>query len=121
VLNKCDLKGVSEPIDVGGRAALPLSCLTGEGMAKLLDMLAEHAARLLAVGDEPFLTRARHRVALQDAAAALSRFTSAPAGTELALLAEDLRLATRALGRITGKVAVEDVLDKIFAEFCIGK
>jgi tRNA modification GTPase len=39
----------------------------------------------------------------------------------LALLAEDLRLATRTLGRITGKVAVEDLLDEIFAEFCIGK
>jgi tRNA modification GTPase len=84
-------------------------------------MLAEHAARLLATGDEPFLTRARHRTALQDAATALSRFISAPAGTELALLAEDLRLATRTLGRITGKVAVEDLLDEIFAEFCIGK
>ena len=121
VLNKCDLQGVTAPIYVGGRAALPLSCLTGEGIAELLDMLAEHAARLLATGDEPFLTRARHRTALQDAATALSRFISAPAGTELALLAEDLRLATRTLGRITGKVAVEDLLDEIFAEFCIGK
>ena len=53
VLNKCDLQGVTAPIYVGGRAALPLSCLTGEGIAELLDMLAEHAARLLATGDEP--------------------------------------------------------------------
>jgi tRNA modification GTPase len=121
VLNKCDLKNVTQPIHIGRRAALLLSCLTGEGIAELLDMLAEHAARLLAVGDEPLLTRARHRTALQDAAVALARFTSAAAGTELALLAEELRLATRALGRITGKVAVEDVLDKIFAEFCLGK
>jgi tRNA modification GTPase len=121
VLNKCDLNGLTAPIHVGGRAALSLSCLTGEGIAELLDVLSEHAARLLATGEEPFLTRARHRTALQDAAAALSRFTSAPAGTELALLAEDLRLATRALGRITGKVAVEDLLDVIFEEFCIGK
>ncbi|HEX6110908.1 MAG TPA: hypothetical protein VFZ10_01285 [Geminicoccaceae bacterium] len=49
------------------------------------------------------------------------RFRSAHAGTELALLAEDLRLAARALGLITGKVSVEDLLDRIFAEFCIGK
>ena len=42
VLNKCDLKGVTQPIYVG-RAALPLSCLTGEGIAELLDRLAEHA------------------------------------------------------------------------------
>ena len=121
VLNKSDLKSMAEPIHVRGRAMLPVSCLSGEGIPELLDMLAKHAARLLAAGDEPLLTRVRHRAALHDAAAALSSFTSAPPGTELALLAEDLRLATRALGRITGKVAVEDLLDEIFAEFCIGK
>jgi tRNA modification GTPase len=90
-------------------------------MAALLETLAERAAGLLASGDDPLLTRARHRVALQGAAAALAHFSSAPEHTEVALLAEDLRLATRALGRITGQVAVEDVLDQIFAEFCIGK
>jgi tRNA modification GTPase len=121
VLNKCDLKGVAGPIHGRGRALLPVSCMTGEGIPELLDVLAERAAHLLAAGDEPLLTRARHRAALQDAAAALSRFISAPAGTELPLLAEELRLATRALGRITGKVVVEHLLDEIFAEFCIGK
>ena len=98
-----------------------MSCLTGEGIAPLLEALAERAAGLLASGDEPLLTRARHRAALQDAAEALARFSAAPDQTELALLAEDLRLATRALGRITGKVAVDEVLDRIFSEFCIGK
>ena len=98
-----------------------MSCLTGEGIAALLEALAERAARLLASGDEPLLTRARHRAALQGAAEALARFLAAPDQTELALLAEDLRLATRALGRITGEVAVDEVLDRIFSEFCIGK
>ena len=121
VLNKCDLTRVAGPIRVRGRAVLPVSCLTGEGIPELLDILAERAASLLAAGDEPLLTRARHRAALRDAAAALSSFTSAPPGIELALLAEDLRLATRAVGRITGEVAVEHLLDEIFAEFCIGK
>jgi tRNA modification GTPase len=121
VVSKADLAALPEGLSVGGRAALAVSCLTGAGMAALLATLAERARALMAIGDEPLLTRARHRAALQDAAEALARFTSAPAGTELALLAEDLRLATRAIGRITGQVAVEDVLDRIFAEFCIGK
>ena len=121
VVNKCDLADLPEPLSVDGRSALPLSCLTGEGVTALLDALAERATALLASGDEPLLTRARHRAALQQAAEALSRFASAPEHAELALAAEDLRLASRALGRITGQVTVEDLLDRIFAEFCIGK
>jgi tRNA modification GTPase len=121
VVNKCDLAALPDPLSVGGRLALPVSCLTGAGTAALLEALAERAAALLTSGDEPLLTRVRHRVALQGVAEALARFSSAPEHTELALLAEDLRLAARALGRITGQVAVDEVLDRIFAEFCIGK
>jgi tRNA modification GTPase len=120
-VNKCDLAALPDPLVVGGRAALAVSCLTGHGMVGLLEALAERAVGLLASGDEPLLTRARHRAALREAAEALARFSSAPEDTELALLAEDLRLAARALARITGRVAVDDVLDRIFAEFCIGK
>jgi tRNA modification GTPase len=121
VINKRDLAVLPAPLGIRGRAALPVSCLTGEGIAALLEALAKRAAGLLASGAEPLLTRARHRAALHDAAEALARFSAAPDHAELALLAEDLRLATRALGRITGEVAVEEVLDRIFAEFCIGK
>jgi tRNA modification GTPase len=121
VVNKCDLAVLPERLGVAGRAALAVSCLTGDGLAALLEALTERAQGLLGSGGEPLLTRARHRVALQGAAEALARFSGAPEHTELALLAEDLRLATRALGRITGRVAIEDVLDRIFAEFCIGK
>jgi tRNA modification GTPase len=121
VVNKGDLRVLPDRLSVDGRAALAVSCLTGAGMAALLETLTERAQGLLGSGGEPLLTRARHRVALQAAAEALSRFSAAPEHTELALLAEDLRLAARALGRITGRMAVEDVLDRIFAEFCIGK
>ncbi len=66
----------------------------------------------------PPLTRARHREALTDCSHALARALVAP---EIALAAEDLRLAVRALGRITGVVRIDELLDVIFRDFCIGK
>ena len=71
----------------------------------------------------PPLASARHRAALADCAGALQRAHAAiVAGADSPeLVAEDLRLAARALGRITGRVGVEDVLDVVFREFCIGK
>ena len=66
----------------------------------------------------PPLTQARHRAALQEAAA---RLTDAGTAELPELRAEDLRLALRAIGRITGSVGVEDILDTLFARFCIGK
>jgi tRNA modification GTPase len=100
------------------KSALPISALTGEGMPVLLDRLAGAVKQRFADQSGPVLTRARHRVALAECVAALRRSLSASL-PELA--AEDLRLAIRALGRITGRVDVEDVLDIIFREFCIGK
>ena len=77
----------------------------------------------MATGEAPALTRARHREAVATAEAALVRFEAVAAwlARELALLAEDLRVAAGAIGRITGAVGTEDVLDRIFATFCIGK
>jgi tRNA modification GTPase len=67
------------------------------------------------------VTRQRHRDALRETGDSLGRAIAAgPAGQE-ELVAEELRLAARALGRLTGRVDVEDVLDVIFRDFCIGK
>ena len=73
-------------------------------------------------GAEPALvSRERHRHALEDAQTALDRaLAEGPAGRE-DIIAEELRLAARALGRLTGRVDVEDILDVIFRDFCIGK
>jgi tRNA modification GTPase len=98
--------------------ALRLSVRTGAGMEALLVRLEAEVARRFAPGAAPVVTRARHRRALEDCVAALDRFAGAGL-PELA--AEDLRAATRALGRITGRVDVEDMLDIVFREFCIGK
>ncbi len=102
---------------VAATRAIPVSALTGAGLDPLLAALC---ARLAAAyrSEAPLLTRARHRQALEAAAAALDRALAAPL-TELR--AEDLRLALRHLGQITGTVDVEDLLDLIFCDFCIGK
>lgn len=122
VLNAPTLLVVNK-IDLARPQALPpgamaISCRTGEGIDALLQRITAVARELVASGDEAVITRARHREALQQAVQALARARTAG---EPALVAEDLRLAARALGRITGRVDVEDVLDRIFARFCIGK
>jgi len=108
-------------VDLGGGVpdgALGVCALTGAGLDALRTRLAEAARALTDSAGPPPLTQARHRAALQEAVARL-------AGAQVAdlpeLRAEDLRLALRALGRITGSVGVEDILDTLFARFCIGK
>ncbi|MGK9165961.1 tRNA uridine-5-carboxymethylaminomethyl(34) synthesis GTPase MnmE [Inquilinus limosus] len=114
VVNKIDLAPQAP------RAAdeIAISVRTGAGVDRLLDAVAEAVERRLTGDGSPALTRARHRAALEDARDALARVPTAPL-PELA--AEDLRLALRALGRITGRVDVEDMLDVLFGSFCIGK
>lgn len=117
VLNKTDRRAVAGA-SVCGHSALPVSAKTGDGLAALETRLVEAAREALDAGDGAVMTRARHRKALEECRAALGRALSASL-PELA--AEDLRLAARALGRITGRVDVEDLLDVIFRDFCIGK
>ena len=119
VLNKADL-GYSPALPrVAGRDALVVSARTGLGLEQVVVRLTEMAAEKLGgPGEVAVITRARHRVALNEAVEALARAETAGA---VELVAEDLRLAARALGRITGRVDVEDLLDVIFRDFCIGK
>jgi len=118
VLNKSDLAIVPEPVRVGGQPARLVSVRTGSGMNELLSVLTDAVAERIGRSEAPALTRARHREAVEDCRAALDRACSAGLPE---LVAEDLRLAVRALGRITGRVDVEDILDVVFREFCIGK
>lgn len=116
VMNKADLPGAVAPLV--GRPILPLSARTGDGVPALLAALEQAVASRYAPSGAPALTRARHRAALEECQQDLRRALQAPL-PELA--AEDVRLAVRALGRITGRVDVEDLLDVIFRDFCIGK
>jgi tRNA modification GTPase len=97
------------------------SMTTGEGLDALVAAVAEWAQKTLAGAESKLVTRARHRSALTEAAAALDRALSLGAEGADELLAEDLRLAARALARLTGRIDVEDLLDVIFREFCVGK
>ena len=105
-----------------GAAATPgtlrISVRTGEGMKAFLAHLATQAVGLTHAEGPPPLTRARHRAALREAA---GRLAAARTASYPELRAEDLRLALRAIGRITGQVGVEDILDSVFRQFCIGK
>jgi tRNA modification GTPase len=116
VASKADL--VSAPARIGGAAPVPVSVRTGEGMAALRDKLVAVAADLACPANAIPLTRRRHRAALLEAVARLAELDGAGLPE---LRAECLRAASAALGRITGRVGIEAVLDAVFREFCIGK
>ncbi len=118
VVNKSDCAVTAIPPQIGGQAVLAVSALGGTGIGDLLAAVQVRAAALLDGGGAPVISRARHRRALQDTEAALRRALATPLSD---LAAEDVRLAARCLGRITGRIDVEEMLDVIFREFCIGK
>jgi tRNA modification GTPase len=125
VASKADL--VCDPMpaaaaQVSDRAGLCLrvSSRTGEGLEALTSALASEAARRLASLGDPVITQARHRQHLTDCQSLLTAFMAGDAD-QLELRAEELRLAADALGRITGRIDPEHVLDVIFSRFCIGK
>lgn len=99
--------------------SLAISAKTGTGIDVLLMRLTKEAERF--AGEPALVTRERQRVALREAAERISSALSLTKLGQEELFAEELRLAARSLGRITGRVHVEDVLDKIFSSFCIGK
>lgn len=115
VFNKSDLPWPAK------RDGLSVSLKSGDGMDAMIKALTTKVReRLERPTEAPVLTRARHRQALEDAASSLEQALAAQ-NDQPELMAEDLRLALRALGRITGRVDVEELLDVVFRDFCIGK
>ena len=117
LFNKLDLS-CNERVINRIEGAIGVSAKTEENIELLIDRLTERVSCLISEQNAQPPTRLRHREALTDCVKALDRASAADMAE---LKAEDLRLATRALGRITGNVDVEHILDIIFAEFCIGK
>jgi tRNA modification GTPase len=98
-----------------------ISASSGDGVDSLLLALLEAADNLLSGAESALVTRERHRRALENTLAALRRALDPAAAGHEDLVAEELRAAAQALARLTGRVDVEDVLDVIFRDFCIGK
>jgi tRNA modification GTPase len=116
VAGKADL---GEPAGPGmPDGALPISARTGVGLDALRARLEEEARRLVPTAQTALLTRPRHRAALRDT---LGWLEEAERATLPELRADALREALRALGRLTGRVGAEAILDRVFAEFCLGK
>ena len=120
VRNKIDLLDGAPARDPlpAGVPSVDVSAVTGEGFDRLMDLLRDETGSRRDGREGALPTRRRHRDALDEAVAALSHAGDA-AYPELA--AEDVRVALRALGRITGRVDIDEVLDTVFRDFCIGK
>jgi tRNA modification GTPase len=122
-LNKCDLiqrDSENDPRWLRDHKSVMISAKTGYSFDKLLTMLEEFLVNRFSVNESVLITRERHRHLLSRCHQALGRALGELLGRE-DIIAEELRLAARDLGRLTGRVDVEDVLDVIFRDFCIGK
>ena len=97
-----------------------ISATRGDGMPELISALVGFARDYLGSGEGGLIGRARQRELLQEAAGSLQR-SMAVVGKGEELAAEELRTATHSFGKLLGRVDVEDILDAIFREFCIGK
>ncbi len=114
--NKSDL---ASAVPVSG-AAHRLSAKTGEGMAEFFAKLEQRVLEMAANGDSATLIRSRHKQVTASCVENLLR-ASAISPDHLELMAEALRAAAYDMGRLTGRIDVEEILDAIFREFCIGK
>ncbi|WP_281299930.1 MULTISPECIES: tRNA uridine-5-carboxymethylaminomethyl(34) synthesis GTPase MnmE [unclassified Iodidimonas] len=123
LLNKADQLG-HPPYghQPGDERLFVISVTADRGIADVLEALSHRVMDLCDVREAPALTRIRHRQALEEAQACLQRYMRADADhRDPVLAAEDIRMAARAVGRITGRVDVESMLDIVFSSFCIGK
>ena len=121
VRNKIDLEAVTRPLaDASGQGAFQISASRGDGLPGLISALVSFAQSYFGGSEAGLIGRTRQRKLLQETAASLRRCVAVVGqGEELA--AEELRMAAHSLGRLLGRVDVEDILDVIFRDFCVGK
>ncbi|KAH7105440.1 tRNA modification GTPase TrmE [Auriculariales sp. MPI-PUGE-AT-0066] len=121
VFNKGDLGGAPPP-SITPRLSWQISVRNGDGMEQFVEGLIETLRHRFDPdsSEEPIITHARHRHHLERALESLDAFLELPSD-EIVLACEELRLAATELGRVVGMVGVEDILDALFKDFCIGK
>ncbi len=121
--NKIDLTvdKLCKSSESGFGKVFAISAVTGVGMEALISALTAFAGEFFSATESSIVTRTRHRQALEETAGALDRALAHGAGGSEELIAEELRSAATTLGKLVGRVDVEDILDAIFRDFCIGK
>ena len=121
VRNKIDLDSTGRPMaEAAGEGRHEISARRGDGVPELIAALVGFAESYFGSGEGGLISRVRQRQLLQETVASLHRSMEA-AGEGEELVAEELRVAAHCLGRLLGRVDVEDILDVIFREFCVGK
>ena len=118
VANKCDKLTSEQCSELEKSGCLVISAKQKQGVDKLLQAISKNIQERFTSNSNLLITRSRYREALQDVLENLQNFGF---NKEIELTAEDIRLAARALGKITGRIEVDEILDKIFGDFCIGK
>jgi len=122
VLNKVDLasQSIHNRNESNARRYYPVSALTGQGIPELLAVIGDEVRQCFGRGEAPVAVRARHLQALERCSLLINAALDSPP-EQIEVMAENLRAAAMELGRVTGRIDVEDLLDSIFRDFCIGK
>ena len=113
VITKADL--------IAPSPTLSISAKTGQGIPALLEQITQRLHTLMSPPESPALTRARHRQHVEKWVISLQALLQAAPGTPPELFAENLRQAAHSVSALTGHIGLEDVLDHLFSQFCIGK
>ncbi len=119
LLNKSDIEG--KPNHKFNVDTVLASVKNNKNIEKLIEKIKEKISKKFSSNNSVLITRERHRVKLNECLKEINKFLKKDQNKDLELAAEDLRMATRHLGSIVGKVDVEEILGSIFKDFCIGK
>ena len=121
IFNKSDLKKKIQKNEFKKNDQILISVLKNKNIEKLIKKIKDKLSKKFMKSNNILITRERHRAKLNAALKEIERFLMKDQTKEIETAAEDLRLATRHLGSIVGKVDVEEILGAIFQDFCIGK